>query len=656
MSPVSAAPDKPAKSSKATKGKKKAKKKGKKSKKGRKAKKDKAKVADMLISEADMTCSLDTVFNRCMQNVLDGKYGPEDERVCGKSLLWYAAGRGLLPAVKYLVENGADTRTSADTQQTIVSQAALSGNVELLRYLQDAGVVRQLGWHQRVKVDEKAAESGNIEMLKAAREALGAYRPTAQRGFTQSILSGNVECMEFASSGSSWEKDICLMLAAHSGSMEMVKAVEKRCPDASVVDSQQATMMMHAARSGNLELVKYAESKGCDPKASNNWKDSTMVFAAASGSLECVKYLVEKKQLDIFADSLRFENSYIHAGLSGNAELVEYMVKKNKAHAGRALLGAAYHGHFDLVKMLVEKYQADVNSNGYVVDSEMLHFNMDASYLKSMLMNVLCAAVYSGNIELVQYLLDKGADVHSRNIGMRAPFGDKGYNAALMYAALGGQPEMMKLLAKHGADVESVKNNMLRDSAMSGNIGCLKFLIEELGADANADTNCTPLQAACMFNASGDFKRWSYDTGSSHADCVRYLLEKGADPSKTSQYTRSTPFVIASYFEQIDSIVALVEAKADYSDCNYSPMALAGKLGRVDCIQQLLKLGEKIDKAGKNGHTALDEAAMCYADPDGSYEECVKFLISEGALFDGSKLEEVQCESIRKLVEKKLRN
>jgi ankyrin repeat protein len=120
----------------------------------------------MLIAEADMTCSLDTVFNRCMQNVLDGKYGPEDERVCGKSLLWYAAGRGLLPAVKYLVENEADARASADTQQTIVSQAALSGNVELVKYAESKGCDPKATNNWRDSTVIYAPASGSLECVK----------------------------------------------------------------------------------------------------------------------------------------------------------------------------------------------------------------------------------------------------------------------------------------------------------------------------------------------------------------------------------------------------------------------------------------------------------------------------------------------------------
>lgn len=663
--PSYAAGDKPAKASKGKKKKKK--KKGDKDKKGKKkasdskkrAKKENRDTEHFLIAEGAAVSPLDRVYNRCMRNVLDGKYGPEDERVCGKSLLWYAAGKGMLPAVQYLIGKGADTRACADEYQTIVSQAVRSGNLELLKYLKESKITRQLKKNQSIVVEECAALSGNVEMLKAAREVLGNYEPPAGIGYRQAIRSGNVEMLkQIVPAGQAVEaaKAVNLACAAQSGNMQMLKEMEKMYPGASLVDvdSKKATLLMHAARSGNLEMVKYAESKGIDPKSVSDWKDTAIIFAAASGSLECVKYLVEEKKLDVFAESLRFGNSYIHAGLSGCAGLVEYMVSKNKEHAGAALLGAAYNGDLDMARMLVEKYQADVNSWGALTVTDMMHFGYDASMIKRLNLNVLAAAVYSGSLELVQYLLDKGADVNNTRPASSDRFRNESNNPALWSAAAGGQPEIMRLLAKNGANLTPVRNPLLRDAAMCGNLGCLKYLIEEVGADADADTYCTPLQAACMFNQYVRGMRWSYDTGSNHLACVQYLLANGADTGKISEHTKSKPIDIATFFEQPEIVIALVEARADCSSVISSPMALAGRNGRLDCLQKLVNLGLDVDSSGSDGHTALDEVLIWAApDPFGCYYECAEFLLNKNAQVKKGKISKYVPESIRKLVESK---
>jgi ankyrin repeat protein len=64
--------------------------------------------------------------------------------------------------------------------------------------------------------------------------------------------------------------------------------------------------------------------------------------------------------------------------------------------------------------------------------------------------NVLIQAVYEKNLELLQYLLEKGADVHLTNHENQT---------ALFIAIAQGQPQMVKLLLEKGSDVS------LKDSA-----------------------------------------------------------------------------------------------------------------------------------------------------------------------------------------------
>jgi len=83
----------------------------------------------------------------------------------------------------------------------------------------------------------------------------------------------------------------------------------------------------------------------------------------------------------------------------------------------------------------------------------------------------LMRAVAIGNVEIVQSLLEEGADVNER--GPRE-------STALMYAAGGGHTEIVKMLVESGADVDAVEDSgctalhHAEDDGMTEIIGILK--------------------------------------------------------------------------------------------------------------------------------------------------------------------------------------
>ena len=95
----------------------------------------------------------------------------------------------------------------------------------------------------------------------------------------------------------------------------------------------------------------------------------------------------------------------------------------------------------------------------------------------------LMFAARAGNVEIVKYLVSRGAYVNAKR--KEEPFMGK---TVLMYAAESGNIETVKYLVSLGADVKAKTNKgttVLMFAAQSGNIETVKYLVS-LGADVKA--------------------------------------------------------------------------------------------------------------------------------------------------------------------------
>jgi ankyrin repeat protein len=120
----------------------------------------------------------------------------------------------------------------------------------------------------------------------------------------------------------------------------------------------------------------------------------------------------------------------------------------------------------------------------------------------------LIEAAQKGDLKRVQDLLNKGADVETKNNDGITP---------LMVAAFNNQLEIMKLLLERDADVNVMANgvSLLMVCSTMGQTPVVKLLLEwEADANAKDSSGVTSLMAA------------SYE---GHFDVVRLLIENRAD-------------------------------------------------------------------------------------------------------------------------------
>ena len=219
------------------------------------------------------------------------------------------------------------------------------------------------------------------------------------------------------------------------------------------------------------------------------------------------------------------------------------------------LFDAAQKGDFDTVKNLLTKYpdMRDVKRNG---GWTLLHLSLNSR-------------------ELVEYLIENGADIEARSDGQWTPLHNQAY---------AGHLDGVELLLAHGADIE-----------------------------AKTSVGHTPLLSSI---------RWD------RIEVTKLLIEKGANINPTTELG-STPLIISSVEGNPELARLFLENGADISlkDDNYQRTALhfAALYGQFEIVDALVKKGADVDEKDGAGKTPLD-----YANRYG-HEKVAKLLKSAGA-------------------------
>lgn len=195
--------------------------------------------------------------------------------------------------------------------------------------------------------------------------------------------------------------------------------------------------------------------------------------------------------------------------------------KPAKAGNLSPLAGAASYGQLDAAELLLA-HNAELNPSSSQSASSPLH-----------------QAIRNNDIELVQFFLERGADVNIDNAYKTTP---------IMYATKYAGRELVELLLEYNPDLNKlsfINVAAIHWSVWPGDTEITELLLRA-GADPNhpmADGN-TPLHCAIM-------------TGS--VDMTRTLLRYGADPLRRNE-NYETPLQLAESESESDEIVSLLKA------------------------------------------------------------------------------------------------
>ncbi|CAL1545967.1 unnamed protein product [Lymnaea stagnalis] len=225
----------------------------------------------------------------------------------------------------------------------------------------------------------------------------------------------------------------------------------------------------------------------------------------------------------------------------------------------------------------------------------------------------ICRAAAKGNVEIMNLLLDAGADPNTPNsddlLWERRP---------IHIAASKGHLCVLKLLVQRGASInqpDSDHRTPLHWVAMYGQSHMIKWMIEA-GASVNATQTdgFTPLHTASCLG---------------HTEVCRALVEGGADIISHLDHDGWTPLHTAVCYGYIEIVELFMENGANPREVTLSqldsPLHIACSKGNVEIIDLLLKKGVPIEGVNYYGATPL-YTAVCYNQGYSAY-----YLIKAGA-------------------------
>ena len=323
--------------------------------------------------------------------------------------------------VKLLVENGAKIDGKSNEGVTVFDTAISNGNPKIANYLIAKGIDIS-----KMKTADWAA-IGNLEKVKADIKNGKSIDLPNSKGFTPleaSLSNKHINVAKYLIENGAVITTKAIRYPAGYGDLDVIRFLVDKGADVNGKESYGLTVLMSASGSGNLKLVEYLVEQGTDINVTDNSGETALFDATKKGDLVIVKYLLSKG-MDINAKNTHGDTVTDVAFFYGNMKTVKHFIENGADQSGIDINIWARLGDEDKVKSLLSSTKVEINAtNG------------------SLLIN----AVRSGNLKLVKFLVEKGANIHEETF-------EEGN--ALIAAVSGGYLDIVKYLVEQGINVNT---------------------------------------------------------------------------------------------------------------------------------------------------------------------------------------------------------
>ncbi|MBW8243010.1 ankyrin repeat domain-containing protein [Muricauda oceani] len=355
----------------------------------------------------------------------------------GYSLTQFTAATGQTDPKIYdfLIKNGADLKNEKDHdgRNVLLVAAPRVKDLDLIDYFVSKGLNLNTTDGHGNGIFNIAAQGGNIDVLKAL----------ADRGVsTEKNPKTNENAILFASRGG----------RGSSNGLEVFEYLEGLGLDANITSTDGTTPLHNISRSSDhLAIYDYFIGKGVDPNAADKDGNTPLLNAATRNKLEVVKYLAEKTK------NINHTNKEGHSALAlalqnNSGEVVNYLISQgaktdvldkdgnNLAYYLFATRGnprdfdekvaALRKKGFDFKQTQPDKstvWHLAVAKNDLGLLKSVSAFGADINAKDSQGNTVLhYAAMKSNNADMLKYLIANGADTKSMT-----EFGETPYDLAV---------------------------------------------------------------------------------------------------------------------------------------------------------------------------------------------------------------------------------
>ena len=489
-----------------------------------------------------------------------------------------------------------------------------------------------------------ASSSGHLDIVKMLVEA-GAVCVTNNNDATCLMLashSGHTETVRFLAGlkdvdvNQVHEKDgfTALHCAGQQGRGDVVEVLIDAGADIEAKNDVGRSPLLFASSSGHLDIVKMLVKAGAGVCVTDNEGDTCLIFATYFGHTETVRYLVGLKDVDVnHADNNGFAPLFV-AVQEGHGDVVQVLIAagadieaKNKVGRSPLLLASSL-GNLDIVKMLVEAgagvcvtdnegdtclilatYCGHTETVRYLVGLPDVDVNQQGMNHQTALHIAVHSAVDEGHRDVMQVLIDAGADIEEKDENRASP---------LLFASRSGHLDIVKMLVEAGAGVCVTNKNGLTCLILAsarGHTETVRYLVglKELDVNSADKSGHTALHHAVEQN---------------RCDVVKVLIAAGVDIELKNKVGGNFPLLVASGLGHLDIVKMLVEAGADVcvtDNKGDTCLILAIQEGHADVLKVLIDAGADFEKKDSLGRSPLLLASTS------GHLDIVRLLVKAGA-------------------------
>lgn len=326
---------------------------------------------------------------------------------------------------------------------------------------------------------------------------------------------------------------------------------------------------------GKMRLVKELIKANTDVNLINNEDDTPLIAACKGGHINVVKELVEA---GANVNQAKYDCYWSHPREMDPDESKVHCKIKKRFECETPILVACENGNVELIQLLINE-GADVNVSKHLAGTPLIN------------------ACEVGDICVVELLLQNGANVSLIDVDGKTP---------LRIARVKRHFDIIKILIEKGC---GNGDKTLSSACYEGDLNAVKTLIKA-GADVNLKENViAPIKAACL---------------AGHADVVKELICEGADVNLWDGDL--LPLSTACDEGHLDVVKELINARADLNlkYQSHTPLTIACYKNHIQIAMELINAGVDVNKAGRNGTPLL------IASSEGHFE-IARALVEAGA-------------------------
>ncbi|HPC96208.1 MAG TPA: ankyrin repeat domain-containing protein [Sedimentisphaerales bacterium] len=469
----------------------------------------------------------------------------------GMTALHYAVMNGHKDIVELLIASGADLNIKSQEGDTPVDLAVLYSlrpqGKEIFRLLVEKGA--------RVSAIHAAAYLGDVDKLRTLLDQ-----------------GTNVDAR--------WDRDTTpLFFAVIGGQHEAARLLIDRGADINARQMNSPLPLLRVAvQLGDSAMVRLLIDMGADIEAGK--EPGTNVLSALEWNMMSAVNSIEPGKDKVEAARLWWESK---------RDIVNLVLAKGGSMPPRLAAVGASLGLKEPVELALSE-GTDVNRQGQARE--------DKTFLHE--------AVESGQKELVQYLLDKGANIEAKERQGLTP---------LHKASAAGKKDIVELLLAKGADVNATDLQGATPLwyARKGDHREIAELLSRRGAREEAPAVSEQASAISLHAAAK----------TNNLELVKSLVSKGADVNAMDDRWAATPLHLAAYYNRIRVVEFLISKGANVNALNKwnrTPLDEAVDQNRVNVVEMLRQRGAKLGSSletrrPKPAKSVLESAAYKYSIP-----------------------------------------